>query len=59
MDALNAKIKELTEMLDERNDTHQLLATQLKRLQVRTRDLAWNSVTKDQKKKGPSWRLAI
>ena len=39
LDALNAKIKELTEMLDERNDTHQLLATQLKRLQVRTRGL--------------------
>ena len=37
LDALNAKIKELTDMLDERNDTHQLLATQLKRLQVRIR----------------------
>ncbi|KAJ8030943.1 Coiled-coil domain-containing protein 39 [Holothuria leucospilota] len=33
MDALNAKIKELTAALDERNNTHTLLNTQLKRLQ--------------------------
>ncbi|XP_071950306.1 coiled-coil domain-containing protein 39-like [Antedon mediterranea] len=33
MDALNAKIKELTQTLDVRNNTHQLLSAQLKRLQ--------------------------
>ncbi|PIK37807.1 putative coiled-coil domain-containing protein [Apostichopus japonicus] len=33
MDALNAKIKALTGALDERNSTHSLLSTQLKRLQ--------------------------
>ncbi|XP_071508551.1 coiled-coil domain-containing protein 39-like [Diadema antillarum] len=33
MDALNARIKELTESLEERNTTHGLLSTQLKRLQ--------------------------
>ncbi|XP_072033774.1 coiled-coil domain-containing protein 39-like [Amphiura filiformis] len=33
MDALNARIKELTAIMDERNNTHNLLSTQLKRLQ--------------------------
>ena len=38
MDQLNAKIKELTAVLEERNNTYQLVNTQLKRLQVKTSD---------------------